>query len=375
MNNKKVLIVCPYSAGSCGVFNRALLDAQALKELGYQVMIFSSNAIKGSKGEAKKEEIIGGIVIKRFPYVKLGGESFMYWDYKKEAITYAPDYIFVHNYRHLHTTQALKIKKLLNKKCFVILITHAPFIEKNETRSWLSSCTVDFYDSVIGPKTINRFDAIVAICNWEKDYLNKLGADINKTYCVPNAVPNEFFIEPFSPTINKSILFLGRVAPIKNILFILDLARIMSDYNFSIVGPVEEDYLYNLSLKHPRFPENVTLYPGIYDLQKKIKAYDVHKFFILPSLREAMPQALIEAMSRGKICICSDTFGAREVITNKDNGFICNTIQEAKDIILKQEVNPLEKNQIISNVQFNYSIDNIKQAYAKIFEDLNKNDK
>ena len=112
----KILEVCPFSYGVCGVFTRVLTEAKAFKEMGYEVMIFSSNATKGSKEKAPAEDDIDGIKIKRFPTIKLGGESFMYWNYKKEAIEYAPDFIIVHNYRHLHTTQALKIAEILNGK-------------------------------------------------------------------------------------------------------------------------------------------------------------------------------------------------------------------------------------------------------------------
>ena len=110
----KILEICPYSSGICGVFTRVFTEAKAFKENGHDVMVFSSNAIKGAKGKAAAEDEIDGIKIKRFPYIKLGGESFMKWDYQKEAIEYAPDIIIVHNYRHLHTTQALKIRGVLN---------------------------------------------------------------------------------------------------------------------------------------------------------------------------------------------------------------------------------------------------------------------
>ena len=44
----KILEVCPYSAGICGVFTRVLEESKRLSKLDFEVKIFSSNAVKGS---------------------------------------------------------------------------------------------------------------------------------------------------------------------------------------------------------------------------------------------------------------------------------------------------------------------------------------
>lgn len=110
----KVLILCNYTKGICGVFQRAKQEAIELEKLGHEVKIFSSNAIKGSNELASQFDKIGkNILIIRFPYKKIGGESFMKWEFENEALQYKPDIIICHSYRHLHTTKALKLKKLL----------------------------------------------------------------------------------------------------------------------------------------------------------------------------------------------------------------------------------------------------------------------
>ena len=44
--------------------------------------------------------------------------------------------------------------------------------------------------------------------------------------------------------------------------------------------------------------------------------------FVLPSYREGMPRALIEAMAMGLPCIATDIRGCREIVTNEVNGFL-----------------------------------------------------
>ena len=380
----KILEVCPYSSGSCGVFNRMWNEAKIFKEMGHEVIIFSSNATKGSKEIAIAEEIKDTIPIYRIAYKKLGGESFMNWNSKwiMKASEMNPDIIIVHNYRHLHTTDALEIKKIQEKKgkkCSVILVTHAPFIKDDTTRSFFSKMAVKFYDKFIGPSTLYKFDAIVRVTNWEVPYLLKLGVDQNKIYYIPNVVPNKFFTQPPEKEINNTCLFLGRVAPIKNIEFILTLAKLLPYIQFSIVGNIEEDYMKTLNMNHSMkgFPSNITFYGAITDIQKKINMIDFHKYFILPSHREAAPQSLLEAMARGKLAICTNTDGSKEVISSEHNGFICenNTPEEAADYIrrvmnLENSGFIFDKKVIIDSVKDNFSIDMLKTKYNKIFKDL-----
>ena len=124
---KKILILSNYSAGVCGVWQRAKVEAVEFKKRGYDVYVYSSNATKGNNKIAAPEEIYNGVKIKRFPYKALGGESYMRWKFENHAIKLKPDIIIAHNYRHIHTEKAIKIAKKIKAKCY--LITHAPFIE------------------------------------------------------------------------------------------------------------------------------------------------------------------------------------------------------------------------------------------------------
>lgn len=324
----RILEVCPYSAGGCGVWARVKQESLELSKRGHEIKIFSSYFEKGTNKIVTSKDKLGKIEIKRFPAKRLGGESFMLWDFEKEALEYSPDVIIVHNYRHLHTTRALKIVKKLNsnnKKCKIFLVTHAPFVEGNITRTIIQSVLVSLYDKFIAPRTLNKFNGILAISNWEIPYLIKAGAKKQKIFYIPNGIPADFFNQPNNKK-DKNILFLGRISPKKKIETIIESMIYVKDkeVKLEIVGPKEEEY-YKKLLKliiQLKLEDRIIFSNPIYKLKDKIRKIDSCKIYILASRVEGMPQGLIEAMAREKIVIGSDSMAIRDLIIDKKNGYL-----------------------------------------------------
>ncbi len=323
----KILEVTNYSAGIDGVWTRVKEEAGLFATKGHEVRIFSTNAIKGSPNSiAQKEESFDNILIKRFPARKLGGESFMTWDFSQEAEAWKPDVIIAHAYRHPHTLQALQIGKKIGAR--VYLVTHAPFVPGNMTRSFFAKLAVMYYDSFLGPsRKLKDFDGIIAITHWEIPYLKNLGLPENKIHYIPNGIPEDFFTQKKSKEQSK-ILFLGRIARIKNLETLIEaFSLIQEEYPemvLELVGPGEKEYLDSLqTLVREKNLDNKIFFPGaILELPKKIKKIDSARIFVLPSLREAMPQALIEAMAREKIVIASKNPGSLDLIIEGKNGYL-----------------------------------------------------
>ncbi len=318
----KILELTTFTAGICGVGARVLQESQLLAEKGHEVQIFSTNFTKGSKEIASSEETIGKVKVTRFPAKRLGGESYTRWNFIQKAIEFNPEVIIAHAYRHTHTTKALKISKMLNARVF--LVTHAPFVPGNSTRSFLAKQAVNFYDYFIGPNSIKKFNKVIAITKWEIPFLEKLGLEKDKIAYVPNGISPIFFTTKKSKEKN-TILFVGRVSPIKDLETLIrafHLAKIPG-YTLEIVGPAENDYLNKLnSIINKENIENVIFSGPIFDKTTLVEKIDESKIFVLPSKREAMPQALIEAMARGKIVIASDNLGTRDLIVDGKNGII-----------------------------------------------------
>ena len=330
MKDLKILELTNYSSGVCGVWQRVKQESEELSKKGYEVMVFSSNAVKGSSDTAPEVDKILNIKIKRFPFRKLGGESFMLWfkkDAEELAMKFNPDIIIAHSYRHPHTSQAVKLVKKLkqkNKKTKAFLVTHAPFGEDSPTHSFLQKIIIKLYDAFVGPRVLRKFDKILPITKWEMPYLRKLGIGQEQIFYSPNGIPAEFYKKKSRCKHMKNILFLGRISPIKDLEVLIKSMK-DSELKLNIVGPAEEDYKNKLlELIKIQKINNANFLPPVYDLTKKIDIIDKHEIFVLPSKREGMPQSLIEAMARGKIVISSNNRGSKEIIQDNQNGFLFN---------------------------------------------------
>jgi len=360
----KILEVTSFSAGFCGIWFRVGKEAELLAEKGHEVYVFSSNIKRGSgKIETASEHDTieqGKVKIKRFKTFGSLGQNSFFWNYKKEALNLKPDIILCHAYRQYYSTLALKISKKLEIPC--ILVTHAPFLEK-KLRNWKLNLAVWLYDNFIGKRIINDYSKIFTITKWEIPYLLKLGAEREKIIYVPNGIPEEFFkikiLKRRSTNKVTKILFLGRIAPIKDIetlvrAFFLSLKK-NRNMELNFVGPIEEDYGEKIKkiIKNLNLEKKVKFLGPVFDLKKKIEIIDSCDIFVLPSRREGMPQSLIEAMSREKIVISSTTQAGKELVADSWNGyaFEIGNIQELSEKILNALKNNEKNKKIRKNAR------------------------
>ena len=322
----RILEVTTYTSGVCGVAARVLAEAALLAEHGHEVRIFSTNHVKGSSALASTHEQRNNVTIRRFPALKIAGESYTLWSsrkLKKAIRAYRPDIIIAHSYRHTHTLLAYRIAKEIGAKS--ILVAHAPFGDTS-MRSPLAAWYIQHFDKHQGKRSLQGFDKIVAITHWELPYLHNLGASKEKIAYLPNGIPPAFFTQKPAKEQPTKLLFFGRIAPVKDIETLLEaLSRVKNQkVTLELAGPAEADYLTKLKklILDLHLEHRVSFTPALFETSKKIAKLDSAHLFILPSKREGMPQSLIEAMARKKLVIASETLGARDLIRNSNNGFL-----------------------------------------------------
>lgn len=324
----KIAELCPFSLGACGVWTRVSAESAEFIKKGHTVKIFSSDLEKGTLSVVSEKHVFKeGMEIERFPVEKsffssLLSDNVLYWMNRQALASlnaYAPDVIVTH-LLHPHTvalSKNLKKLRMINPRLKVFVVPHAPF---NIRRKFpLNLATLIW--RMMHRRLLKKFDKIIAIARWENPYLVRMGINEDKVVYIPNGLSKEYFSQKKSHSSTAAeVLFLGRIAPVKDIHTLLKAASVLPNNSFSIVGPVESSYQKELS--NSLTLSNVKLYPAVYDLKEKISIIDSHHLFVLPSKREAMPQALLEAMSRGRVVISSKTDGGKELIRHGENGYL-----------------------------------------------------
>lgn len=101
------------------------------------------------------------------------------------------------------------------------------------------------------------------------------------------------------------------------------------------------------------------------------------KFFILSSIREGMPNSLLEAMAAGCVCIATDcNFGPSEIIIDGENGLLVKTQSENDMVLMLERVytnKDLQKNisrNALNNIRNKNSIIQIGDKYLKYFNEI-----
>jgi glycosyltransferase involved in cell wall biosynthesis len=147
-------------------------------------------------------------------------------------------------------------------------------------------------------------------------YGSKLG---NKIIVIRNYIDINLFSYREINKINKNkILYVGRLSEEKNIINVIT-ASYINKLELDIIGIGNE---YNKLKEHSNKLNYKINWLGNIPNNMLPEIYKSYKFFILGSLWEGMPKALLEAMSTGLVCIGTDTRGINEVIVDGYNGFL-----------------------------------------------------
>lgn len=226
-------------------------------------------------------------------------------------------------------------------------------------------------------KAFSNADVGIVTSSWQRDWvINNHKVQADKIKVIPNYVLTDVFLP--SPQIQKicDLIFIGRPGKEKNIKSLLEALLYMKQKgkNISLVlvgGCCDDD---RIREEVNRNGLNV-IFKGKIPNFELPKVLNQSKIFILPSIYECHPKALLEAMSCGLPCIGSDILGIRNDIHHMNNGYLCQTdyisISEAIERILSD--NSLQKNLGINAREYileNYTLDRIVQLELGIIKEI-----
>jgi len=190
--------------------------------------------------------------------------------------------------------------------------------------------------------------------------------------CVPNFID----IDKFSPSDSlpkKEIVYVGRLSEEKNLIRLIIALR-KTNLALDVYGEGNlKKKLRNLAKKN-----NVKiLFKGSVPNSKIPRILSNYQLFILPSLYEGMPKALLEAMACGLPCVGTDVRGINEVIKHGYNGWLVKTDPKSiREGILKLMEDKKLREKLGKNarktIEEKYSLKKILEKETKIYNKLLK---
>lgn len=170
----------------------------------------------------------------------------------------------------------------------------------------------------------------------EKHFL-KNGIKASHIFRIPNGIENPIYIkQEYNPC--KTFIFVGNLyqQPAKGIDILFEAWQIVmqecKDLVLKVVGDGDLE-VYRAYVKKNNIDRSIIFYGKTNNVGQLLLEADV---FVLPSRREGLSNALLEAMAIGLPCIATNISGNQDLIVNYETGLLvesCNVKQLASAIL------------------------------------------
>lgn len=222
-------------------------------------------------------------------------------------------------------------------------------------------------------------DWVVGICEATTNNMKALGTVApRKIVTVYNAAAplREPAIAELPPKSGFTLVFVGRLQPVKNLSLMLNAFRIALNSQPSlrlwIVGDGSERAALEQLARSLNIPEQVTFWGQQMDVAPFFAAADA---FIMSSKSEGLPLSLLQALSLGVPAIVPDVGGMPEVVRQTGSGYIVPPAapDAMAAAILKMANSAAERNLFSSNARAgfcsHFDLKTMTDAYMRLYRD------
>jgi glycosyltransferase involved in cell wall biosynthesis len=189
------------------------------------------------------------------------------------------------------------------------------------------------FDWLIGRWPFALADRIIAVSGWVRGDIAKYRIDQGKIVPVHNGID----VNAFRPSAEKNVrtqygigddpmlLFVGRMITQKGVPYLIDaMPLVLKEHpraKLFLVG--RGSALKSLKAKVAALGlEKSVIFSGYLSEQQLKETYGTCDLFVLPSVWEVLPIAVLEAMSSAKPVVCTDAGGDREMVRDGVNGYV-----------------------------------------------------
>lgn len=167
-------------------------------------------------------------------------------------------------------------------------------------------------------------DAIVVTTDAHRQAIaERYAVDAARVTVIPNFVDTAMFAPPAAPArVPGRVLFVGRLDDGKNIAALIEAMAMLEGATLDVVGDGPLAERLRAVVAQRALPVQ---FLGVRPHAELTGLMQRASVFVLPSLYEGHPKALLEAMACGTPVVGADAPGIRDVITHRENGVLCGT--------------------------------------------------
>lgn len=221
-----------------------------------------------------------------------------------------------HSLIHLHVAQAFtpEIVYLISKLRGTPYIAH---IHLDIDPSGLFGFLLKPYKKIFLKKVLKSATKIICLTEPQKKLIaSKYALPLESIVVIPNGVAETYFVgEKTKKNKIPHLLFVGRLAAQKNLPLLIEaISQMQSCVNLDIVGEGEERV--NIEALITKYQLQNVLLHGKKTGQELIELYKSADIFVLPSLKEGVSLAMLEALAAGLPVVASDSPDIREILAD-----------------------------------------------------------
>jgi glycosyltransferase involved in cell wall biosynthesis len=360
--------IYPDSVGGHSIFCHELSLRQA--EMGHKIYVLTWNKKNFQRIEA---------VAKGYNIIRLD-KVWMPWDFIGMTNPLLPslygsikslksDIIDAH--AHLFLTTAIAVKAAKDEGKPVITTVHG-LIAK---RSFIANMAQYAYLWSVGLWALKNSTKVVCLTESEAKEVAKLGVKKNNIKVIPIAVDAKSF--PPSNIEKGYLLWVGRLVPEKGVKFLLQAMKILADKGKTIKliivgnGPLRGSLMreaLRMGLK------GKVIFIKEANRRRVMELLRECSIFILPSLREGLPMALLEAMASSKPVAASEIPSIKEVLEDAGvffNPYDPSSIASAislliEDKSLRKKLGAAGRALVEEKYDWNVIVPKIEQLYDEV---------
>ena len=171
----------------------------------------------------------------------------------------------------------------------------------------------------------------------------------------------------FRPTPGDKLVHYGRIHNDKGTHFAIEVAK-KSGMDLIIAGIIQDqDYFDNLIKPHLN-QSSIQFIGPVNPVQRDALLKEAYAVIHLNMIPERFGLVMAESMAAGVPVIAMDLGSCREVIADKQTGYLVNSVDEAAKVVAK--IDCIDRKKCLQRVQENFTIDKMVEGYEKVYEEI-----